>query len=147
MALEDEIRAAIESSLPEQVGKTLKQRLEKAEKDAADVIRLNSLLLAASEEKRDLRRALDKHEKLDEREVANAKREVEITVRELRQDLVDARAQAANEKCNAIFELASIVFRNPRLVRTESERSELPSADGCSYRESRRDSTITEETE
>lgn len=128
--LEQDIQKAIEANLPAQIGKVLQERLAKVDMLEQQNSQLTLNLEQANEQ-------VAKHYLLDSRTndlkratEAVTKREAEVAAREIKQDLKDAKAAAAEDKCKAIFELAAMAFRNPRVMRFETESRQEPVGGG-----------------
>lgn len=118
-ALSAEIKAAIDKDLPNQIGQTLKERLEKADKDA-------ELLAGANEradryeKERDTARGqlasakeeLSKHAALAAREAAVEKRERGAEIAELKVQLAAAQGNTEFARGVAMGLVRNIEFRN-----------------------------------
>jgi hypothetical protein len=136
MAMEDDIKLAIDRDLPCQVGKVLRERLLHAEKDAARVAFLTDQLHAKerllAKEKADLeaaRATLARHDELSKRLAEVAERERNALIFELKANL------AAQERVNQLQDKILLgLVRNVEYRTTLSETKNLvvPGANGCS---------------
>ena len=125
-----DIAKAIEQHLPAQVGNVLKERLatvEQLEKDLSQARYERDDTMRKSIE---LSKTLGKHGELGAREDAVAKRESEVAKRELACQVAEIKVQAAERAKQDIYQLAEIVFRSPRHVRTVSESGQVPAPSG-----------------
>lgn len=149
MPLEDDIRKAIEQSLPEQVGTLLKQRLTQAEADAKNLKNAEASASSYRSERDALQARLDRHEELSKRIKALDEREAAILKREQNQAVIEARHAAAEDKCKAIFELAGMAFRNPRITTFESVNRNMPVTGqyGIEDRHINESRSVTQETQ
>lgn len=123
MAIEADIRKAIEANLSAEVGGVLKARLEQADKDSHEVENLRKRCITLDGIIEDKNSHLQKHTDIAVREKALADREASVTKRELAAQLNEFKVEAANDKCKAVFDLASLAFRNPKFVHSESHNT------------------------
>jgi hypothetical protein len=132
----EQIHELIRKNLPAEVGDQLRKHLAdfdacKRERDqfAERLGASSNQVIAQAGEITKLKETLAQHTTL-------AKREADCLFRENRLGVIMAenRAMAAEVKAAAVFDLASLVFRNPVLKRTVSESSTDPIiAPGTSY--------------
>ncbi len=144
--LSKELRAMIEANLPKVHVDALQARLSKV----MELERNNDVLIKSEirlNAELDNFRAAEAGVKEAARQTADrqtelAKREKSLAERELKCAVAEIRIEAANEKAKAIYDLASIVFRNPRLVSSESTTRQVAMPTG-GYLQSANDSKFT----
>lgn len=126
----EEIKSIIEKNLPAQVGESLKKVLEQGKKDAESVKSLNDqiqkLVLNVNEkEKRisEYQKFDDRNAKLDERESQLAERERNMTITQLRMELV-----AEKEKSDFAKSVAMGLVRNAEYRRSLWESKDSPTS-------------------
>ncbi len=126
----EQIQEVVRKNLPAEVGDQLKKHLAEAESTSRR-------LQAVEAELQEKRKALEQRDlaitelqiklkaagDLDRREKEVGKRENRLDV-----DAAQARAAAAESKTQAIFDLSSLVFRSPRIMRQISENVPLMGA-------------------
>ena len=124
----EQIQELIRKNLPAEVGEQLRKHLSdfdacKRERDqlAERLGASSNQVIAQASEITKLKETLAAHATL-------AKREADCLVREnkLGVTMAENRAMAAEVKAQAVFDLASLVFRNPVLKRTVQESSTDP---------------------
>lgn len=147
MSIEDRIRQAIESDLPAQVGDALKERLQQAGEDAAEVLQLRADLDVAKQKAADREAELQsrievlKSLKLDSEQIERDRNELLARERavergELRNELEQLRATLAEKRADDVFKLSEIVFRNPlqfRRIHKSDEELIFPQKDQHGY--------------
>lgn len=148
--LNAEIRAAIDKSLPAQVGQALRARLEQAEAnekalkalgDAKEQLR--SQLKTCEKDLAEALELLKTHEML-------AVREKKVTEREIRSDLTLLQTKfEASEKSKAeLFDLMKVVFKNPTITDSvfgcRNEQNQFGGTTSMPYNDNRT-RTITKE--
>ncbi len=121
--LNEEIKAAIDKSLPAEVGDRLKQRLSQACDTELELKGTRKLLEEKRNEVGALTKIVNQVGSLNKRENDLRNREVEVEQKQLRIELVEAKAKAAEDKADAIHRLVSTVFSNRRIVH-EVRRSQ-----------------------
>jgi hypothetical protein len=136
MSLEQDIRDSISKNLSAEMGAVLKERLEKAEHDEREVVRLKAqvdkdankyaVLLQLNA---DLQEQLKVHAALDVREVAIATRERNLEITELQVMLKEANARADFTKDVALGLVRNIEYRQSVHV-AERGRENLPANPG-----------------
>jgi hypothetical protein len=118
-ALQKELVQAIDNHLPSAIGEQLRQRLEEAKRIDKENAGLVKLVEEGTQTMTELRGTIAKHIALDKREIALQERERNIESdrrvldsREhaLDKELAQQRAEAANDKCHAIYTLAEIAL-------------------------------------
>lgn len=136
MALEDDIKRAIDAELPAQLGQALRTRLEQGDEALAQVKSLE-VQLAAARQERDAERArreraetaLLQHGELGKRELALAERERNAAIFELKAQL------AAQERLSGLMsDVLRGLVRNTeyRTVLAEQKNLVIPGSNGCS---------------
>lgn len=136
MALEDDIKRAIDAELPAQLGQALRARLEQGDEARAQVksleIQLNATRVERDHERARRERAeaaLVQHGELGKRELALAERERNATIFELKTQL------AAQERLSGLMNDVLLgLVRNTeyRTVLTEQKNLVIPGSNGCS---------------
>lgn len=131
--LEADIRQAIEKHLSAEVGTLLKERLAKADKDSKDLASANGGARLLYEECEELKAELKTHRALSEREAVITKREAEVLAREVRHEVLQEKLNGANAVTKAVYDLTALAFRNPRIMRheTETRAVQIPALPGC----------------
>lgn len=133
--LTDAVRAAIESHLPSQTAGVLAQALAQADRDAKDLATLkdkHAALVASNQtlmaDVAALRKDLDAHKTLDEREAAVAKAENQLKVRDL-----TLQIEAERKVSSGAFELMRLLTRNAEYRQSTNGTTPLvvPGYSGC----------------
>lgn len=101
--MDNEINEIIKKNLPAQVGEVLKQRLEQAEKDAADLKKCSKDLADATATVSELNILLGRHKSLDERSEALKAREIAVDVLERSQKTNQLQYELESEKQKTDF--------------------------------------------
>lgn len=122
--MDEEIKRIIEQNLPQQVGDVLKRRLQKADADAAELVKVRAQCDDYQKQRDAAYQQVKGHLSLDDRTTVLDKREKEVAEKELAIKLHELRVQLTNEKCEAIYRLAETVFRfgPTKLFTSESRR-------------------------
>ena len=128
MELNEKILKAIDEELPAQLGSVLKERLSQVESLERELQQEKRSWNTQLQENLELQEKVSKHEDLDEREKALDKREADVIERERKMELNEFKVEAADQRASDVKELASIVFRNPRLTTSTSSTVEQPDA-------------------
>jgi hypothetical protein len=118
-ALQKELVQAIDNHLPSAIGEQLRKRLEDAKRLDAENEKLRTANGERIQEIHDLKSEISRHKALNERELAIEKQKLDIADRlrhietrehALESTLAEQRAEAANDKCHAIYTLAEIAL-------------------------------------
>lgn len=130
MALPAELSEVIQRNLPEMVGKELRDRLEKGEKDAAELARLRQragVEESLNTKQRDLE---NRASKLAETEARLAARDTNLTLRE---GLIELREKYAADRVTEMRSVVQDVFRNNYLKYMERGNAPLavPGSASC----------------
>lgn len=116
--LHEDIKAAIDKSLPAEVGDRLKERLNQAHDTEVELKGTKEYLRQARVSVAELTQTLSDAENLYLLRKDLTTREREVEKKELRIELVEQMAKAAEDKASAIEGLVSTVFSNRRIVHT-----------------------------
>lgn len=131
---QDKIELVIRESLPSQVGETLRAELGKVQTLESKVKELENTLLNYKNMYEEQHKTLAKVSLLDNREAALVKREAEVLDKELKQDRDHAllRANEAERRSDDIFNLVSLIFKNPVVTKSvfESKNIVIPPVGG-----------------
>lgn len=103
MELEKEIQESIKKNLPQQVGEVLKQRLEQADKDNAEVKRLINLVEQYTSDKENLEKQIYEYQKFDKRNASLDSREKELETEKNSLELEKLKYQLQSEKDKTTF--------------------------------------------
>lgn len=137
MELEKEIQESIKKNLPQQVGEVLKGRLEQADKDSAEVKRLDELVGQYASDKAALEKRIEEYEKFDERNANLNSREKELETERNNLELEKLKYQLQSEKDKTAFSqnVALGLVRNTEYRKNifDSETSGQPFLDGNGY--------------
>jgi hypothetical protein len=134
MELEKELQESIKKNLPQQVGETLKQRLEQADKDAAEVKRLNEKNEELAKNLIQKNVEIEEYRKLDIRNDSLESREKEIETKEKQLEVETLKYQLQAEKDKTTFSqnVAMGLVRNIEYRKSifDSESGGQPIIDG-----------------
>lgn len=137
MTLEQDFQEVIKKNLPQQVGETLKIRLEQADKDANQVKHLTSTVDKLNQEVMKANELLEKYKQYDVRNALLDSREKEIETKEKSLELEQLKYQLQSEKDKTVFSqnIALGLVRNTEYRKTifDSETSGQPITDGHGY--------------
>ncbi len=106
--IQDAVRAALPAHLSDELQKVLKEAadnkntLEWVNKQHKEVVK----------ERDSLKSQLEMHLDLNKRLADYAKRDVELTKREMKMDLLEFKVQAATQRCDDAKEIVKAVFQN-----------------------------------
>jgi hypothetical protein len=129
MAINDDIKAAIDKNLSAEVGEILKRRLELAEADARKIVELKKLnedlkSLVVSLEAQ-VAKAGDLDKKFQQLVATNA----EVEKKLIRAEIYDLKVEHAKERVFDMKSLVSLVFQNNQFKYSTVENGSLPA--GC----------------
>lgn len=135
MALSEDIKNAIEKSLPTMVGKELQGLLARGEKAEADLVEVRNKMKALKD---DIQAQAKENSRLqalelDEGKLNARKLTLDEQERGMKLQLVQMESNAATKRADDLFNLVSMVFRNPTIRRTESNNVPVgvPGSPGC----------------
>ena len=136
MGLETEVQKAIEKNLSAEVGKVLKERLDKAEKDAAKVAALTSNIDYLNKQITKLTGDVNKHTILNTRESAISSREEAALQQEqkLEVEILKIKLEESEKRADVISSYTSGLVRNTlfrkEIFDSETANAGLPIMDG-----------------
>lgn len=130
MALNDDLKAAIEKNLSAEVGNTLKRRLESVDALEAKVDELQRKLKYAEELTDEYRTKLYKHEELDKRIEAATKAEAAAKAATIDKSISDLKDKHAAEKVSMMLDVVKSVFANNQYKYTVSDNGMMPVGGG-----------------
>jgi len=115
MDISKEVRQAINSKLPKEVGDALSERLEKIDKLEATNEQLEAELEKIKIDLENANSKLASHKELDEREKILNERDRDITSRENKMDVHDAqiKAEQAEERAKEAKQFVEMIFHSP----------------------------------
>jgi TolA-binding protein len=129
MALELDIKTAIEKNLSAEVGAVLKTRLTKADVDADAVTELNKQVVKLQNQVDNLQKQVKKQEAIEQRIQQAEIAEKALRERQTDSKIVELKMKHAEER---VFDMKSIVmavFQNNQFKYTNVENGSLPA--GC----------------
>lgn len=124
----EQIQEIVKKNLPAEVGDQLKRHLQEAEATSRRLQAVDAelqvkckALEACQAHVVDLEAKLKTAGDLEKREKDVTHREIVLSV-----TLADQRAAAAEGRAQAVYDLASLAFRNPRIIRSSQESEVIP---------------------
>lgn len=122
MSLNESIKSAIQQHLPSAVAGELKVYIDQSQKYESENIALKQEAKELKEKvivagNMDIKRS---QLEATEKALNDTKFKLEAGQRALDKVILETKLAAANEKCDAIFELVKSVFKNPEIVKRES---------------------------
>lgn len=145
----EQIQEVVKKNLPQEIGDQLRKHLADAEATArrlqmaeADLQEKKRLLIERDNEVSRLQALLKAAGDVEKREKDALARENKLDV-----TLADQRATAAEHRAEQVKELFTLVFRNPRLMRTLSESESIPVQQGGYYQTQTKSKQVTETQE
>lgn len=131
MAINDDIRNAIEKHLSHEVGAALKERLAQADKDAAEMIRLGHENTRLVQENAELKHKVSKFDAIEKK--IGELHDQELRTRQALTDqaIVTLREQHATERVKDMKDIVLAVFANAKFKYMVSEGGVLPMAAGA----------------
>jgi len=113
--MEQEIKDIIAKNLPEQVGNVLKERLEKAEKDAKDLEIMNvsygNLMIELEGKKQKLKELMSLESRIND--IKNAEESIKERRMEMALQISDIKLQEAEKRADELRNVLEIVFKSP----------------------------------
>lgn len=131
---QDKIESVIRESLPSQVGETLRAELSKVQTLESKVNELEDALLKYKNTCSEQSQILAKVSDLNSKEKELCRKEADLLDKELKQDRDHAllRAKEAERRSDDIFNLVSLIFKNPVVTKSvfESKNIVIPPVGG-----------------
>lgn len=126
--LDNKIRAAIEESLPKQVGDSLRKRLEEADKAEEDLKQANKEIERYKKENDTLQEKLSAQLKLEISQKGLSTREAALSERENKLEITLLKAQLESEQAKSEFgfKVALGLVRNTEFRRNLTDSTSLP---------------------
>lgn len=126
MALEDEIRIAIDKNLSAEIGTRLLTRLQRAEDDSNALDGFRAKLQRAQDHITELEAKLARHKEIDERMATLVKREDEVNQKLMRAEIYELRVKCSEEKVGLMRDVVKDVFANHRFKYMVTEGGTMP---------------------
>ena len=113
--MEQEIKDIIAKNLPEQFGNVLKERLEKAEKDAKDLEIMNvsygNLMIELEGKKQKLKELMSLESRIND--IKNAEESIKERRMEMSLQISEIKLQEAEKRAGELRNVLEIVFKSP----------------------------------
>jgi hypothetical protein len=126
MALQDDLRAAIEKNLSAEVGAALKELLASAERDAAALVENRKFVESLKGQVEALSATVLKAGDLDKKAQDLRTKESEVNNKLLRAEIVALKEEHAKERVADMKHLVSLVFQNNQFKYSLTETGNLP---------------------
>lgn len=128
-----QINNVINEHLPQQTGQVLRMRLEQAERDAAEVIRLRDTVTSLQSATKQLESAVRDAGDLESKRAYLANKEREVDAKLLRNEINELKVAMAEQRCHDLKEVVHSVFANSRFKYYESINEQRIMPPGTSY--------------
>lgn len=130
--MKKEIEDVIRQHLPQQVGETLRKRLDQAEHDADVVNRQKHQLVKKDEEINALRERIEQLENQvkEEEQLEKDREEVDGKIRDQKVFEAELKADAAEARANEMAGFVGMVFKSPVFRKSISGHQDIPDAQG-----------------
>jgi hypothetical protein len=148
MAMELEIKDIIAKNLPAHVGDVLKQRLEQADKDAANLKEALEKVSNLSKELAEAKIQLNKHDTISNRigELEAYEKAIDLKERNIELDILKRQLAIEKEKTDFTQSIALGLVRNIEYRNTVYHNSSAPFVDGHGYKSTENTSSSKDET-